>query len=421
MSRSQAISLPEAAWAGKRSRTFEFPADWSVKVYPMNGYEAKPLKREDILWSLRNPIGSRPLRKLAEGKKEVAIVFDDITRPTRVGEIAAFVLEELKASGIKDDNIRFISALGAHRAMNREEFTKKLGEEILERYAVYNHNPFHDYEPLGETSYGTPVEVNGEYASSDLRIGIGCIVPHPMMGFGGGAKIILPGIASLNAIERNHADLGGYVKGSTPHPTTGWDKNEGNVLRLDSEEFARISGLHLKIDVLVNGYNESIGIFSGDVVEEQRKGVEEGRRVYSSPMPENYDAVVLNTSAKANEASLAISSWYPLLKEGTVAVLVANPPEGQITHYAYGKFGKNRVGTIFNPPQPLEKLKRLIIYSEYPEVDPQLPIARKEDMTWIKDWNEVLEVVEAEVGKRDVRVAVIPNAEIQRPHLSNKL
>ncbi|MCD6341557.1 MAG: DUF2088 domain-containing protein [Thaumarchaeota archaeon] len=147
-----AIRVPEAAWSDRKERTLKFPAGWKVKIYPMNGYGAEAASRVEVLHALRNPIGAKPLRKLAEGKREVAIVFDDIARPTRVKEIVDPVLSELKAAGVRDDHIRFIAALGAHGAMNRTEFAKKLGDEIVERYPVYNHNPFHGLEFLGETS-----------------------------------------------------------------------------------------------------------------------------------------------------------------------------------------------------------------------------------------------------------------------------
>ncbi|RLG00385.1 MAG: hypothetical protein DRN49_03045 [Thaumarchaeota archaeon] len=409
------ITVPEAAWADSRTRVLKFPKSWNIEVYPMKGYLAPALNREKILYSLRNPIHAKPLRKIAEGKREVAIIFDDNTRPTKVGEIAKIVIEELKSAGIKDDNIRFIAALGAHGAMNKADFLKKLGSEIADEYAVYNHNPFHGCEHLGETSQGTPIEVNGEYVSCDLRIGIGCIVPHPMMGFGGGAKILLPGIASMKAIEYNHANVGGYVGGLTPHPSTGWGRNIGNILREDCEEFARIAKIDFKIDVLINGFNDSIDIYSGDVVEEQRTGAEKGREIYSSEIPADYDAIILNTSAKANEAALALSNWYPFISENAIVVVIANPPGGQVTHYAYGKFGKNIGGSIFNPGKPLEKIKQLIWFSEHPEVDPLFPIARPGEIQRIKSWNEVIEEVSSLTGKRDIRVAVIPNADVQCP------
>jgi len=415
MRNSIRVSIPEAAWAGSRERALEFPSSWKIEIYPMKGYDAKPIGREDVVKALRNPVGSKPLRRLAEGKEEVAIVFDDHTRPTRTRPIAEAVLEELKLSGIKEDHVRFIAATGAHGAMNREDFSKKLGEKILEEYPVYNHNPFHGCERVGETSRGTPIEVNGEYLSCDLRIAIGCIVPHPMFGFGGGPKIMLPGLASIDAISHNHGVIGGYVEGGEPHPSTGWGKVRENVLLEDAEEFAKASHLDFKIDVHVNGFNDAVAVFCGDVVEEFRRGMEEGRKIYSSEVPENYDVVILNASAKANEAVLPLSAWSPHIRPGSIAVLVANDPRGQVTHYAYGKFGKKLGGVIFNPRKPLRKFRKLIVYSEYPEVDPQLPIASGEEVETIRNWEEVLEEISSSLRKSGVRVAVIPNADVQCP------
>ena len=62
--------------------------------------------------AIAKPIDTAPIRQLAKGKKEVAIIFDDMTRATRVADIVPFVLEELAEAGIPDNKIRFICALG---------------------------------------------------------------------------------------------------------------------------------------------------------------------------------------------------------------------------------------------------------------------------------------------------------------------
>jgi nickel-dependent lactate racemase len=69
---------------------------------------------------------------------------------------------------------------------------------VLKRFPVYNHNPFNNCVPIGTTkTFGTEVSINAEVMKSDLKIAIGGIVPHGMTGFGGGGKIILPGVASF--------------------------------------------------------------------------------------------------------------------------------------------------------------------------------------------------------------------------------
>jgi len=164
------------------------------------------------MYSLRNPIGAKPLRKLAENKRGVVIIFDDLTRPTRAFEIVPYMMDEIRKAGIKDGDVSFICANGAHGTFNRMDFAKKLGEEIVENYAVFNHNPYSNLVYLGHTSYGTPLEINAEVMMCNLKIAVGCMLPHPHFGYSGGAKIIVPGVAGIRSITYNHVDLGGFSR-----------------------------------------------------------------------------------------------------------------------------------------------------------------------------------------------------------------
>ncbi len=114
-----------------------------------------------------------------------------------MAEIVPYVLEELAAAGVDDENIQFICALGTHGAHTAIEFGMKLGKDVIARYNVYNHNPYENCVSLGKTSRGTPLSINTEFMQADLRIAIGSIIPHPTAGYGGGGKIILPGISSI--------------------------------------------------------------------------------------------------------------------------------------------------------------------------------------------------------------------------------
>ena len=107
----------------------------------MKGGERKKLTPEEMEKAFLHPIGTKPISELARGKKEVVILFDDLARPTPVYEIVPFVLRELEKAGISDRQVRFIAALGAHGAHTANDFRKKLGEEVLDRFPVYNHHP----------------------------------------------------------------------------------------------------------------------------------------------------------------------------------------------------------------------------------------------------------------------------------------
>lgn len=373
----------------------------------MNGYDKPKVADEEVRKALREPIGTKPLAKLAKGKKEVAIVVDDMTRPTRAYQIIPRLLQELKSAAISDDGIRFIMGGGLHGAWYRYDFAKKIGEEYVEAYPVYNHNPFSNCERVGETSKGTPVEVNADYNSCDLKIGIGAVVPHPTTGYGGGAKIILPGISSFNTVYYNHVN----VYKQNPSMSSYWGFFKDNLGRADIDEAGKIAGMDMKIDVLVNGIGDSAAVFAGDLQEEFLRAIDQARDHYlTQNMTEDIDVMVANTYAKANEATLAVSNWEHRMKKNGVMVIIAQAPEGQVTHYLYGKFGKRQVapgGTL----RGRIKFKKLIIFSEYRTPDPLLPIAQIE-MTWVKTWKEVIEEIESSFDYKP-KVALLPNAEVQ--------
>ena len=60
--------------------------------------------------------------------------------------------------------------------------------------------------------------------------------------------------------------------------------NEENILRLDSEEAAKMIGLDMIVNVLVDLRRNSTDIFAGDVVKAQREGVEVAKEHYRTPL-----------------------------------------------------------------------------------------------------------------------------------------
>ncbi len=407
MSNTKRFDVPTLLWFGEKKLSLDFPDEWRVNFFPMNGYKRSLLSDNEIKSVLREPISTRPLAKLAKGKKEVVILIDDMTRPTKTYQILPQLLNGLKNAKISDDHIRFIMAGGLHGVWYRYDFVKKIGEEVVEKYPCYNHNPFTNYEKVGETSRGTPVEINAEYNSCDLRIGIGSVVPHPQTGYGGGAKIILPGISSFDTVYHNHAVI--HKRNIPMESYFGFFKE--NMTRADIDEAGKMANMDMKIDVLVDGFGNSTNIFAGDLQKEFLQAIELARHHYLTPnTPKDIDVLVANTFAKANEAALALTNWRHIMKKNGVMVLIAQSPEGQTTHYLYGKFGKNQIAPGGSQIANIG-FKKLIIFSEYKIPDPFLPIAGSETI-WIKTWKEVIEEIKNNF-EYDPKVSIFPNAEIQ--------
>ena len=285
------VSIRVAAWADERDIELSFPSDWEVTERRMAGHDRPALTGDQMRAAMENPIGTPRLKELAKGKEKVVILFDDMSKPTPIDCIVPFVLEELHAAGIKDEQIRFLNAPGTHRYLTCWEMAKKLGRETVEKYPVYLHNIYENTVFVGNTSNGTPVYVNREFASCDLRLGIGSIVPHHSAGFGGGAKLVLPGVSGIQTVASHHT----HMRAGALAERAKQGRVEDNPFRLDMEEAARMAGFHFKVDSILNNRREVVGLFAGDFVAEHRAGVKLAREVYATEGMKDLDLLVINT------------------------------------------------------------------------------------------------------------------------------
>src|SRR5207253_1158865 len=104
-------------------------AGWEIGVLEMKGAGAPVLASKEIGVLLDKPIGARPLREIVDGKKRIVITFDDLTRPTPIFAVMPWVIAELQAAGVRDENVLLLGAFGSHRAMTLTEVQQKLGKE----------------------------------------------------------------------------------------------------------------------------------------------------------------------------------------------------------------------------------------------------------------------------------------------------
>lgn len=406
------FSVPFRKWFEESTLVLDFPDEWEIVPCPMNGHSKPRITREAIANGFAHPIGTRPLAELAKGKKQVAIVFDDLSRPTPVAHLMPFILAELSAAGIRDESMRLICATACHGAHTYMDFEKKLGKDVMERFAVYNHNVYENCTYVGTTSQGTPLSINSEVAACDLKVGIGAVIPHMMTGFGGGGKIILPGVASIESITANH-DLANQAKVEGKGDKLGMGNYVGNPVLKDIVEAAQLGGLDFKIDVLVNGSGEACDIFCGDVAAEFAAAVECAVDHYATKPIRGADIAVVNSYSKGNEAAVGMFMGIAMLAEkGGDLVLIMDCPSGQVVHYLVGSFGKYIRGRQFqsiNAAVPW--VRRTIV------VCPQVEHATRDwlampDTVWVKSWRDAVGLLRRDYPG-SARVGVVPDGTVQ--------
>jgi nickel-dependent lactate racemase len=190
-------------------RQFDLPAKWKVLANAV--LEAEEIRQsvpEMVTRSVENPVGTPPLEKLIKPSDRVTIVVDDMTRPTPKKEILTRLLDHLKAFGVSSDRIDVVIGVGTHRPVSGEEMKAALGESICRDIRISNHDcRSAELVPLGRLPHAGEVRVNPLVAGADFRIAIGSIIPHPFNGFGGGGKLIFPGVVNFDAIRAHHTAL----------------------------------------------------------------------------------------------------------------------------------------------------------------------------------------------------------------------
>lgn len=275
---------------------------------------------------LANPMGMAPLAEVVKDlpHKKTVVISEDQTRPTPVNQILVPLLAELNRLGIADGDIDVIIGRGTHRHPTDEEVRAKVGPEAAERLQVSVHDAdADDLVYMGTTSRGTEVHVNRLVAEAALVIGIGTANPHYFAGYGGGAKLILPGVCARETIKQNHVLM--------REPKTNAGIMEGNPVWEDMLEAARLARLTFKFDTVLNSRKEIYRLCGGEVEAQQKAAVEALKEVYGVAVPAQADVTV--TSGYPLETDLIQSGKAILLadtvtKPGGTIVLVSACSDG---------------------------------------------------------------------------------------------
>lgn len=240
-----------------------------------NEISGAPNPRMEIEAALKNPVDSRPIDGLSLKGKRIAIAIDDITRVTPTQVILPPILESLERAGARKDDIKLIAALGTHRRMTEQEMKEKYGPQVVEEYNVINHSfdEESELEYLGRAQDSDmPIYINKEYLKTDFRIATGNLVPHFNAGWGGGAKILLPGLAGEETVGRMHA----YSAITTPNAL---GMVESPTRRL-IETFGERVGIHLLVNTAINRNGRIVKVFAGHFIKAHRTGVSFAKRIY---------------------------------------------------------------------------------------------------------------------------------------------
>ncbi len=310
---------------GKTFQTTDVAAGDLLAVLAPNPLAAEgPRGQAAVIHALQNPIGTPRAGAIVRPGERVAIVTSDITRPFPAWQVLPPLLDELAAAGVAMADVCVVFALGSHRRHTEAEMRKLVSDPVFERVRCIDHDPG-DSVRMGVSARGTPYDVFRPVAEADRRICLGNIEYHYFAGYSGGAKAIMPGVCTRDAIQTNHAMM---VK---PEARAG--NLTGNPVREDIDEVLSVCPVDFILNVVLDEHKQIIHAVCGDAIRAHRAGCAFLDTLYKVVIPARADIVLVSPGGYPKDINLyqaqkALDNAKHAVRDGGVIVLCASCAEG---------------------------------------------------------------------------------------------
>jgi lactate racemase len=320
---------------GRGEVKFEIPG--AHLLYELEGKNQEP--PEDLsaayLYALHHSIDSPPLPELIKPDDKVVITVSDITRGwQKNADTLPLLVDILNRAGVPDHRITVIVAVGAHRLNSPDEFVELCSPEVCRRIRVVNHNAWDSENMvyLGKTSRGTEVSINRLIVEADKVICTGGVIYHYMVGYGGGRKSILPGVASLKTIQQSHMWAMNKVVGKGSNPIAANKMTIGNPAHEDMMEVAAFVSPDFIINVVPNLDGDICGIFAGNWVSAWWEATKAVDKIFGVEIKEKADIVIATAGGYPRDINLyqsqkTIDNAVYAMKPGGACIILAECPD----------------------------------------------------------------------------------------------
>ena len=408
-------------------------------LYDIHGNKADVL--EDItaatLAAVRCPIASQPLQKVVRKGDKVAVIVSDVTRLVRTAEFLPVIISEINAAGVPDEDITIIVATGTHRAHTHDEDIAVCGKDIVKRIKIHQHDSRNNEEltDLGVTSFGTPILIDSYVAEADKVIITGAVSLHPMAGFGGGRKAVMPGVSGHATIMHNHAIALAPKVGDGCNPLCETGLLEGNPLHEDMVEVTKKLDPAFLVNMVFTPEGKLHEVVAGHWYKAWEKGCKDLVAMAGVPIKELADVVFASAGGSPKDMNLYQSCKAHMnavfaVKKGGIMILTLECPDIKEPAIFTDWFSKSDVLQFekdvradFSIPAFVAFKTRCIVNSlttylvtkpetfEFVRQTGQIPVASLEE-AWLLTQQEL-----AKQGKDDYKITIMGHASATMPVL----
>lgn len=244
--------------------------------------------------AIKNSINSPLLTEFVKKGDKVAIVVSDYTRNTRSAFYLPLIVSELEKLGVRLTDITIVIALGLHRPAIKSEISKIVGEKLSKLIKIENHNPDDNLIKLGT------ILLNKTVACSSKIIITGAVTFHPLTGFSGGFKSLLPGVASRKDILANHML---YFNGLVPNHKIGPGCIRGNPIFYDMSRIKNVLKNVYCFNVVLGKNHKIVYASSGSIQESWRSCVRFIKKYFILKIRKTYKFLIASAGGFPNDFS----------------------------------------------------------------------------------------------------------------------
>jgi lactate racemase len=223
---------------------------------------------------------------------DIAIVIADKTRACDYKIYLPVLVDTLESLGAKSEAITFYIAYGTHPPQLDSESLTVYGD-IFDKYKFIHHDCSNkdDFEFFGKTSQETEIAYRKDVLKSTFKITFGALSHHYFAGFGGGRKLIFPGLGYKNSIYSNHSlflDKENKMLEANCQP--GILKN--NPLADDLKEVTSKMKIDLSIHGILDSHSKVLDLILGNCYTDFEKACELHSKTTAFKVDKLYDIVI---------------------------------------------------------------------------------------------------------------------------------
>jgi nickel-dependent lactate racemase len=311
---------------------------------------------QEVRNALAEPIGSKKLKEIAKGHKNIVILVSDISRPSPTSILLPPIIEELKNAEIKNEQIKIIFGLGIHREQTEEEKIKLVGEEVYQQIKCVDHD-IENCIKVGTTVRGNEVFIFKEVIEADFVIATGNLEYHYFAGYSGGAKAVAPGVCGRSTVSDNHKHFleSGAKAGNI----------KGNPIREEIEEIGEMVGIDFIVNAVLNSHKKIVKVVAGDVTEAHREGAKYIDNIFAVTINELADIVITSPGGFPKDIDLyqthkAMENASLAVKKGGIMIVVGECKDG----IGEGAFADALMGGL-SPQGLIEELKNNFVLGRH--------------------------------------------------------